>query len=104
MSLVDKGLLNRQRPDVHKRLMLLATANLTIPAIARIVNQLSGLGIVAVPGVVGAAVLVNVYLVAMIVHDYNSRGRVHPVTLWGGACMRVSEPLRFAIGWGRPIT
>ena len=37
-----------------------------------------------------------------IVHDYNSRGRVHPVTLWGGACMLVSEPLRFAIGFSEP--
>lgn len=96
------GLLNRQRPDVHKRWMLLATANLTIPAIARIVNQLSGLGIIAVPGVVGAAVLVNLYLIPMIVHDYNTRGRLHPVTLWGGLCMLISEPLRFAIGFSAP--
>lgn len=96
------GVLNRHRPDVHKRLMLLATANLTIPALARIVNHLSGLGIVTVPGVIGGAVLVNLYLVPMIVHDYNARGRLHPVTLWGGACILISEPLRFAVGFSAP--
>lgn len=96
------GVLNRQRPDVHKRFMLLATANLTIPALARVVGQLSGLGLVTVPGVIGGSVLVNLYLVAMIVHDYNSLGRIHPVTFWGGLGMLVSEPLRFAIGFSAP--
>jgi hypothetical protein len=96
------GVLHRHRPDVHKRLMLLAAANLTIPALARIVNQLSSLDMVVVPGVIGAAVLVNLYLIPMIVHDYNSRGRLHSVTLYGGACMLISEPLRFAIGFSAP--
>jgi hypothetical protein len=96
------GILNRRRPDVHKRLMLLATANLTIPALARIVTQLSSLEVVAVPGVIGAAVLVNLYLIPMIVHDYRSRGRLHSVTLYGGACILISEPLRFAIGFSAP--
>ncbi|MGH8178794.1 MAG: hypothetical protein ACREV5_21255, partial [Steroidobacter sp.] len=49
---VTLGVLNRHRPDAHKRLMLLATANLIIPALARIVNQTApGMGIVGVPGV-----------------------------------------------------
>jgi hypothetical protein len=82
--------------------MLLATANLTIPALARIVNHLAGLGIVTVPGVIGASILINLYLIPMALHDYNSRGRLHPVTLWGGACILISEPLRFAIGFSAP--
>lgn len=101
-AFVLAALLNRQRPDVHKRLMLLATANLTIPALARIINQLSGVGLVTVPGPVGAAVLVNLYLIPMVMHDYRARGQVHPVTLWGGLCMLVAGPLRFAIGFSDP--
>lgn len=96
------GLMNRKRPDVHKRLMLLATANLTIPALARISGQLSGLGAPHIPPVVGGALLVNLYLIAMILFDYRSRGRLHPVTLWGGLALLVSEPVRFFIGFSDP--
>jgi hypothetical protein len=96
------GMLNRDRPDVHKRLMLLATAHLTTPALARIVNQVSDLGFSTVPGVIGAAVLVHLYLLPMIVHDYHSRGQLHRVTLWGGVCILITEPLRFAIGFSAP--
>ena len=97
------GILNRHRADVHKRLMMIATANLIIPALARMVTQaVSGMGIVGVPGVVGAVALVNVFLIALAVHDYNTRGRLHPATLWGGALVLLSEPLRFAIGFSAP--
>jgi hypothetical protein len=93
------GVLKRQRPDAHKRFMLLATANLIIPALARVVTQTTH---GAVPGVVGACVLINVFLIAMVIHDFNARGRLHAVTLWGGAGMVVSEVVRFAIGYSEP--
>jgi hypothetical protein len=94
------GVLQRQRPDSHKRYMLLATASMIIPALARITMQATQ---GAVAGVVGAVVLVNVFLVAMVIHDLSSRGRLHPVTLWGGAVTLLSEPLRFAIGFSEPF-
>jgi hypothetical protein len=94
------GVLQRQRPDSHKRYMLLATASMIIPALARITMQATQ---GAVAGVVGAVVLVNVFLVAMVIHDLSSRGRLHPVTLWGGAVTLLSEPLRFAIGYSEPF-
>ena len=100
---VALGVLNRQRSDAHKRLMILATSSLIIPALARTVTQaVSGMGIVGVPGVVGALVLLNVFLIALAVHDYRTRGRLHPVTLWGGGFLLLSEPLRFAIGFSEP--
>ena len=102
---VTLGVLKRNRPDAHKRYMLLATASLIVPALARIVTQATqgGVpGVVAVPGVVGAVVLVNVFLLAMVIHDLHTRGRVHPVTLWGGAVTVISEVLRFAIGFSAP--
>ncbi|HKR37974.1 MAG TPA: hypothetical protein VJT10_24250 [Steroidobacteraceae bacterium] len=102
---VTLGVLKRNRPDAHKRYMLLATASLIVPALARIVTQATqgGVpGVVAVPGVVGAVVLVNVFLLAMVIHDLHTRGRVHTVTLWGGAVTVISEVLRFAIGFSAP--
>jgi hypothetical protein len=93
------GVMKRNRPDAHKRLMLLATANMIIPALARIVTQTTD---GAVPGVIGAVALLNVFLIAMAAHDLSTRGRLHPVTLWGGAATVVFEGLRFAIGFSAP--
>jgi hypothetical protein len=93
------GVVERSRPDAHKRFMLLATANMIVPALARIVTQTTQ---GAMPGVVGAMVLLNVILGAMVVHDLTTRGRVHPVTLWGGGVVVISEVLRFAIGFSAP--
>lgn len=97
------GVLKRHRPESHKRFMLLATISLIVPALARIVTQTaSGMGLVGVPGVVGAMLLLNVFLLAIVVHDVHTRGRLHPVTLWGGAVLVLSEPLRFLIGFSAP--
>ena len=95
------GVMQRYRADSHKRLMLLATAHLTMPALARIVNQVAAAGFATVPGVIGAAVLVGLYLIPMAIHDYRTRGRLHPVTFWGAICILI-EPLRFAIGFSTP--
>ena len=94
------GVLQRHRPESHKRFMLLATASMIVPALARIVTQSTQ---AAVPGVIGAMVLVNAFLIAMVIHDLYTRGRLHPVTLWGGAVTLLSEPLRFAIGYSAPF-
>ncbi|HKU14041.1 MAG TPA: hypothetical protein VJQ52_06570 [Steroidobacteraceae bacterium] len=98
-AFVALGIARRNRPDAHKRYMLLATSNLIVPALARIVMQATH---GAVVGVVGAVVLLNVFLIAMLVHDFNTRGRLHPVTLWGGSVTVASEVLRFAIGYSEP--
>lgn len=97
------GVLERRRPEAHKRLMLLATANMIVPALARIASQVvQGAGIVGMPGVVGGVLLLNVFLAAMVIYDLTMRGRLHPVTLWGVAFTVISEPLRFAIGFSSP--
>lgn len=56
----------------------------------------------SIPGAIGALVLVNVFIIAMVVHEFQTRGRLHPVTLWAGAVMVLSEPLRVAIGFSAP--
>lgn len=87
------ALANRRRPDYHKRYMLLATINVVFPALARMTALFPFLP----RGVLGAMVIANLFLAALVVFDLHSRGRLHPVTLWGGAVTLVSEPLRFMI-------
>jgi len=75
----------------HKRLMLLATVNLTGAAFARwpLVPADSG------PFVYYS--LAYLFLVALAVWDFRSRGWLHPVTVWGGLAMLVSVPVRLAL-------
>jgi hypothetical protein len=97
------GVLNRRHPDAHKRLMLLATANLITPALARIAARaVQDFGLPPVPGVVGSLVLLNVFLAAMVIHDLASGGRLHRVTAWGVAVIVLSEVLRFVIAFSAP--
>jgi hypothetical protein len=44
----------------------------------------------------------NVFIAAICVRDFRTRGSLHPATLWGGGFLVVSEPLRFAIGFSEP--
>jgi hypothetical protein len=91
------GVLNRSRPDAHKRLMLLATMSLLGPALARIVTQ-----VLHIPGALGALALINLFLAALAAYDVATRGRLHPATLWGGGFLLLSEPLRVAIAFTEP--
>ena len=84
------ALVRRRDKEAHKRLMLLAYASILAAPIARLPGVLP-LGPLAFYGL---ALLV---LVAGCVYDYVSRGRVHPVYLWGGGLLVVSVPLRLAI-------
>ena len=100
---VALGVIYRNRAGAHKRLMLLGTISLIGPALARIVTQLvQGTGMPGVPGVVGAVLLINVFLAALVLHDLRTNGRLHSATLWGGGALLISEPLRFAIGFSEP--
>jgi hypothetical protein len=93
---VAAGLRARRDPQSHKRLMLLATIAILPPAIARWVLLL-GLG----PPLVFA--IATLFLVPLVVWDLKTRGRLHPVTLWGGLLLALSGPVRLLIsrtdGW-----
>jgi uncharacterized membrane protein YozB (DUF420 family) len=89
-TFVGLGVITRRVPQVHKRWMLLASIAMTTAAVARW------------PGVIGASPLVffalsDLFLVPMALWDYQSRGRVHPVTLWGGLALVSSQPLRLVL-------
>lgn len=89
------GVANRRRADHHKRWMMLATTSLIGPALARIVGRTTAV----VPSGIGALILINLFLAALIIWDLKTRGQLHPVTLWGGGFLFLSEPLRVAIGY-----
>jgi len=47
--------------------------------------------------------LTDLFIVALAIWDFRTRGRLHPVTLWGGLLIIVSQPLRLVVsgtaGW-----
>lgn len=87
---VAAALVQRRNKEAHKRLMLLAYVSIIVAAMARLPGVLS-LGPFAFFG------LAFLFMLTGIVYDKWSRGRIHPVYLWGGAALVISVPLRLAI-------
>ena len=81
---------------MHKRLVIIATLELVTAAVARW-PVISTLGPVAFFGVT------DLFVVALAVYDFKTRGRIHPATLWGGLFLIVWQPLRLAIGFTRAV-
>jgi len=90
--LAGLGLWYRRVADVHKRFLLLATIALLPPALGRI-PALAARGPAAFFGVT------ILFIVALVGHDYWTRGRTHPVSLWAGLVLVVSFPGRVALGY-----
>ena len=95
-TFVALAIVERADPQSHKRLMLLATVNLLGAAVARIPGVFEG-GPIAFFGIT------DLFIVALAVWDFRTRGRLHPVTLWAGLAIIVSQPLRLVLmgteGW-----
>jgi hypothetical protein len=90
-GLVGAALWFRRTPDVHKRLMIIATIELATAGIAR-------LPLVETWGPIGFFGVANLFLIALVIFDVKTRGRVHQATAWGGAILVASQPLRLVIG------
>lgn len=95
-AFVGLAFAQRHVPQSHKRWMLLATINLLPAAIARWPGM-------APLGPVGFFAFTDLFILALVGWDLHSRGRVHPVTLVGGALLIASQPLRLVVsgsdGW-----
>jgi hypothetical protein len=89
--LAAAGLYYRRRRDVHKRLMFLATISILGAAFARWPFAIMANGPTAF------FATTDVFIVAGVVHDFVSQGRVHPANIWGGMLVVASQPLRLAI-------
>jgi hypothetical protein len=90
---VTGGIWYRRKPDVHKRLMTIASISIVAPAIARWPGAQSMLPI--------SVVAPQLFLyAALILYDVVSRRRVHPATAWGVASyivvVGVTVPLAFS--------
>jgi hypothetical protein len=94
-TLVALAVANRREAQTHKRLMLLATINLTTAAFARF-------PLVADAGPLAAFALTDAFVVALAVWDFRTRGRLHPATLWGGLAIIASQPLRLVLSGTAP--
>jgi len=94
---VGSALVLRRRREWHKRLMLLATLTLMMPAMGRLDQQIvQPLGL---PRFVLAPAVTFAFLAWACVHDWRRAGRVHPAYIVGGIALLVSMPLRRAIGF-----
>jgi hypothetical protein len=89
-ALVGAALWFRRNPATHKRLMLLAMLAVVTAAIARLPGVLP----YGPPAFFG---LTDLFLLAGIVWDKWTRGRVHPAYVWGGLVLVLSQPLRLVV-------
>ena len=86
------GIASRRRAETHKRLMLLSSAAILEAAVGRLPLRLV---VEAAPFSFYAGA--DLVIAAGIAYDLASRGRVHPVWLWGGGLLVASQGLRVAI-------
>lgn len=89
--LVGAGFYYRRRPDVHKRLMLLATVSILAAAIARLPFAIMQAGPPAFFG------LTDVFVLACIVYDLITLKRVHRATALAALLIIASQPLRLML-------
>jgi hypothetical protein len=75
------GILLRHRPEVHKRLMLLATLCIIGPPLARIANWPVFSWIEEIPFVIAGSLIL---LATLAIYDFVANRRLHTVTLAGG--------------------
>jgi hypothetical protein len=92
---------NVRRPELHKRLVMLAAISILDAAIARwFMTLLAPPGAVGPPPVAVAippALVAWLLVVVAMIHDWRSRGRPHPVYLIGGAALLAVKLLSLPI-------
>jgi len=81
LGLVVAALWNRDKPEVHKRLMLIATIHVLWPAWFRFRHYFPS---VTPPEIWFALLAADSLFILAWIWDYRENGRVHPVLLYGG--------------------
>lgn len=89
-AFVALAIARRRDMPAHKRWMLLGTINMLPAAIARWPGG-------AAFGPIGFLAITDLFIAALALHDLRTRGRLHPVTLWGGLASIASQPARLAV-------
>lgn len=106
---VTAAIRNLRRPEWHKRFMLLATVSLLQAAIARfffLAATGGGPGIrpgvgppLPVEATMVAGFIVASLIIAAMIHDWRSHGRVHPAYWWGFGVTMAVQLMRPVIGY-----
>ncbi len=94
-TLIGVGFYFRRRPDVHKRLMMLATISILAAAIARLPFAIMQAGPPVFFG------LTDVFVVACVLYDLVTLKRIHRATALAGLFIVASQPLRLVLGGTR---
>jgi hypothetical protein len=95
-ALVSAAIYFRRRLEAHKRLMTLSMISLLAAPIARM-NWLP-----LPPGPPTFFGLADLFIVAVLVYDLSTRGKVHQATIWGGLLIVASQPFRLMISGTAP--
>lgn len=90
--LYTTAILLRRRSGIHKRLMLIVSLDICTPAMSRLplMVELSS---------TWHYLAMDLFLLALAWHDWRTRGRMHPATLWGGAALIASQAGREWLAW-----
>jgi len=90
-----------RKPETHKRLMLLAGISLLDAAVARwfltFLAPPGPLGPPPVPVTIPPAIIAYLLLVVAMVFDWRTRGRPHPVYVYGGIALIAVKFLNWPI-------
>jgi hypothetical protein len=107
--LVGAAIANTRRPEWHKRFMLVATAGILQAALARFFflaatgggpGMRPGLGPPqSIERTMMPAAIVALLVIAAMIHDRRSRGRVHPAYWWGFGALLAVFAARPVIGY-----
>jgi hypothetical protein len=87
--LIGSALYARHRPGVHKRLMILGTLALIPAGTTRPPppgSIVMALGMFGLPEAL--------FIIALVVHDLRTTGRLHPATIWGGGFVLIGAVSR----------
>lgn len=99
LVLVATALYLRRRPEIHKRIMVLACCSLLLPAIGRIPASANTVLFDAV-GFWGLVAITEVPPLTCILYDTIKHRRLHPAFGWGGAVLLSSFPAFMLVGSG----
>lgn len=91
-SLLIVAFANVRRPEVHKRLIIVASAAMLQAAIARVFILVMGVtgGVGPSPPVfvtIPAGIIADLFIVAGMIYDWRTRGRPHSAYVIGGAAV-----------------
>jgi hypothetical protein len=90
---VAAGIVFRQRPEIHKRFMILAMLAAVGPGAHRAVMLIAG-DVVRDPHIWVIAGL----LAGALAYDWRTRGRPHPILFWGGTLLIALQVTRRYVG------